>query len=214
MVEIAAPLSLEFPSAALAPLDYYLVGEEAIVVEEFAVDDSGCAVGVDCVAYVGAEGAWRGSAQLSQAMRSEPEVRDKTVVLTRAAAEKAYAAMAGGALAGEPALRAGFGQRWSFPPALPLVFGAGEAPSGFRERRIYRLLFASGLPDVAEGGFERDGHVFQWQVRDVGQGLAWAVDFTVLFGAGSEATVAAVLTSARRTLGRAGLIPVTVERFA
>ncbi len=199
---------------AAPPLDYYLVGSEAMVVEEFAVDAGGCAVGIDCVVYVAGERGWRGSARLSRAMRSEVEVRDRTAVLSRAAAETAYAELGGGVLAGEAALRAGFGQRWSFPPALPLVFGAGDVPEGFRERRIYRLLFASGLPEVDTGRVDRDGHVFVWQARDVGQGLAWAVDFTVLIGRGEEGAVSWVLTSARRSLCRAGLIPVTVERFA
>ncbi len=200
--------------AALDPLDYYLMAGRTLVVEAFAVDESGCATGLDCLSCTGPQWAWQASAELSRAVRADERLRRDTAVLTRAQAETAFAALGGGTLPGEAALRARFGSRWCFRSAAPLVLRTGDVPAGFRERRVYRLLFANGLPAFPAGGFEQGGHHFDCRPRDVGPGLAWALDVTVLLGAGPEQEVVRVLGAARAALREAGLIPVTVERFA
>jgi hypothetical protein len=57
-------------------------------------------------------------------------------------------------------------------------------------------------------------HVFVWDLRRVGPGVAWCVDVTAYLGNGSVSAVGALLQNLKLLMREQGLIPVTIERFA
>jgi hypothetical protein len=57
-------------------------------------------------------------------------------------------------------------------------------------------------------------HLFTWNLRRVGRGIAWGLDVTVLLRGGNHDVAGAVLRKLTADVRERGLIPVTTERFA
>jgi hypothetical protein len=210
------------------PLDYYLVGSDAIVVEEFVFGDDGAAVGLDSAGWTPGTGRWSGSAAVSRLMRADPAVRGSVVPVERSGAAEAYRRLGGGDLPDEATLRRAFHERVTLGDA-PLRLTAVRGADG-RESRIYRILFAGDLPAdrlealrsvwrMGPGGTDRvagtarldpGDDAFTWDLRRIGPGVAWCVDLTAPGGGAVGPFLRALAATARRH----GLIPVTVERFS
>lgn len=235
-------------AARRPPLDYYLVlarqGRSAstgvadgIVVEEFTRHRDFSTSGLDSVGWT-PEGGWWSSASLSRALRTDPEVLATVVPVERSEAEDVYRRLGGGRLPDEAALRASFSVHQPFATAAPLRLGPAQAPAGFSERRVYRVLFAKDLREdqvedlrttwwtadldtgprapgsVAAGHLERGGDHFTWDLRRVGNGLAWCLDVTALLTTDASGEVGPTLYELTNAVRQRGLIPVTTERFA
>ncbi|MDF5753645.1 hypothetical protein [Spongiactinospora sp. TRM90649] len=198
-------------------LDYYLIDDAYLLVEEFALHDDHTAAGIDSAQWDGA--AWHTPAESSRLIRADRSLRVR--VLDREEAEATFTRVGGGELPGEDDIRSRFGDRWTLPTDPPLDFGTSDA-------RHYRVLFAGSLysddltalaswlsPRPAEdprvvGTGSSDGCT--WELRRIGGGVAWALDMTVpLTGIGIASTL---LTNHRQAIRAQGLIPVTIERFA
>ncbi|SNT36976.1 hypothetical protein SAMN05421812_10574 [Asanoa hainanensis] len=189
-------------------MDYYLLGD-GVLVEEFvrAPDHS----------TVGLRGAvWRGhwSASSGLALRADPESLARLTPTDRAGGESAYRRLGGGSLPDEAALRSLAGYE-PFPTSAPLRLGPAEAPDGFRERRVYRVLFAKDLAmDPGPEHSRRIGDdLVSWTLRRVG-GIAWGLDVTVLLATDADHAVGPLLRELTETVRRQGLVPLTTERFS
>jgi hypothetical protein len=116
--------------------------------------------------------------------------------------------------------------------------GGSEPRPGFRETRVYRILFAGDLsadglaalgeawqmpiigdladPEVRTLGAVRrqvSGDAFRWDLRRVAAGAAWGLDVTCdLLGDRDEA-VGVLLRGLTTQMRQQGMIPVTVDRF-
>lgn len=114
-----------------------------------------------------------------------------------------------------------------------------EPRPGFRETRVYRILFADELspdglaalseawqmpvtgdltdPEVRILGAVRrqvSGDAFRWDLRRVAAGAAWGLDVTCdLLGDRDEA-VGVLLRGLTTQMRQQGMIPVTVDRFS
>lgn len=225
---------------AARPLDYYLVltgpgGQDArgIVVEEFVRHGDHTTAGLDGAAWTTSDDGWWSSASFSRGMRNDPEVRAVVTPTSRQVAERVYRTLGGGDLPSEAVLRTYFRERLDLASAPPLRLGPAQPPSGFRERRVYRVLFAGDLrPEQvahlrsrwtgggdagshASGHLDDGGTLVTWDLRRIGRGLAWCVDLTVLMRSGAtETAVGGALSELTDALRGQGLIPVTTERFA
>lgn len=227
------------PSGPQPTLDYYVVGSggngaEGVVVEEFVLTGDHRALGLNSAGWTAADGRWWSSAAFARAMREEPEVRVRVTAVGRREAEDVYRRLGGGELPGEAALRAHFSDFLALPDSAPLRLGSPQAPEGFLDQRVYRVLF-TGEPDLdrldevvtpAEGhrdprtrivgtGRLRAGQdMFAWDLRRVGPGIACSLDLTASLGTPSGQAVGPLLRTLTTALRHAGLIPVTVERFS
>ncbi|MEO3771489.1 hypothetical protein [Micromonospora sp. B9E7] len=233
-------------AARRPPLDYYLVRSrhdrsgstdvaEGIVVEEFTRHRDFSTSGLNSAGWT-PEAGWWSSASLSRGLRTDPELLARVVPVSRAEAEDVYRRLGGGRLPTEAALRTSFGEHQPIATAAPLRLGPAQAPAGFSERRVYRVLFAKDLRDdqveglraawyttdsaprppgsAATGYLERGGDHFTWVLRRVGGGLAWCLDLTVLLTTDTSPEVGPILSGLTSALRQRGLIPVTTERFA
>jgi hypothetical protein len=111
---------------------------------------------------------------------------------------------------GEPVLLPDYEE---FPSASTLILGDGTPLPGFREKRLYRVLFARSPADPrAFGELEEEGDSYRWQLRSIGNGVAWCLDVAAHLNEGTTlGPVLDRLTDQMRH--RQGLIPVTTERF-
>jgi hypothetical protein len=198
-------------------VDYYLVGaDEGVLVEEFVRDRDYSAVGLCGAFWASDEPRWRSASSFSRAVRTDSDLLARVVPTDRFGAEEAFQRLAGADLAAEPELRSHFLDYEPFATAPPLRLGPADPPDGFRERRVYRVLFAKDPRDDRGASGHRtvgDDH-FTWTLRRVGSGLGWALDVTVLLATDADDTVGPVLSDLTATLRRQGLIPVTTERFS
>ncbi|MEV6964770.1 hypothetical protein AB0M47_06595 [Hamadaea sp. NPDC051192] len=170
-------------------MDYYLINGAELHVEEFVLADDHTAIAIDCT-----------SAEAALRIRREPALVRS---ISRVEASAAFGV-----------LPAQLPDRHPLPYA-PLVLTDAEP--------LYRTLFAGRLstvddlilawemtpseePNVA-GVARRTGA--EWRLRDVGPGVAWAVDLTAFPDRAAD-----LLPEIRATARRFGLIPVTVERFS
>lgn len=164
-------------------LDYYLVGPDTVLVEEFVLEPTGAAIGIDSVCF--SPSAWASGASLSREIRADAALRESVRPVTRAEAEQAAD------LPAESVLCSLFTDR------IPL----GAQPLSFGDESILRLLFA-GRRDAPSLSIVD----VQWKLRDVGPGLAWAVD---LYGPATPAVVHLV----KSQMHRQGFLPITIERL-
>ncbi|GII29936.1 hypothetical protein [Planotetraspora mira] len=236
-------------AAVAAPyaLDYYLVlpdrpsaetPAEGIVVEEFVLADDHTAIGLDSAGWTAADGDWWSSAAFARGMRGDPELRRRVVAVPRRDAEVVYRRLGGGELPGETALRSRFHDREPLGEPL-LLLSSPEAPAGFREKRVYRVLFAGEvgrdrlahlraiwrmtLSDdfadprtrvVGTASLNVADDLFSWDLRRIGPGVAWCLDLTACLAGRSGDTVRPLLRELTTVMRHEGLIPVTIERFS
>ncbi|MEV0614148.1 hypothetical protein AB0I81_12560 [Nonomuraea sp. NPDC050404] len=216
-------------------MDYYLISAaagdrspEGLLVEEFVLADDFTASGIDGAEWQPEIGAWSASAEMSRAIRADTALRSRVTPVSRYEAGEAFALLGGGELPEEAGLRTLFQERRSLPTTAPLNLGRDA-----RARR-YRILFAGELGEdglanartalrlkptgdprvVGTASARSGGHGFTWELRRIGQGIAWCVDVTARLGSGPATTLGALLHHHRQAIREQGLIPVTVERFA
>lgn len=233
------------PGRAAGPLDHYLLfgtAEEAnrggtpegLLVEEFRYRADHTAAARDSAGWTAQGGTWWSSAAFSRAVRADPDLRRRVVPVDQVTAVTAYRLMGGGELPGPARLRERFTDREHLPGAAPLRLGPPDAPPGFRERRVYRILCTPDLDGtataaltarwgLAPGGdpgvigraaLTTGGHAVEWVLRRIASGAAYGVDVTVRLGEGGDHGVGELLRELRETARRYGLLTVTVERFA
>nr|WP_296071353.1 hypothetical protein [uncultured Actinoplanes sp.] len=194
-------------------LDYYRYGAGGVLAEEFVRGRDHTTVGLRSALWTG--DGWRSAASFSRRVRTDPAVLAAVTPTDRAGAGAALRELGGGPLPDEAALRDQFGGYEAFAVVPPLRLGPAEPPDGFHERRIYRVLFAKELTvDRFEGHREAGDDRFAWTLRRVGNGIAWALDVTVLLAAGADHTVRPMLRELTSAVRKQGLIPVLTERFA
>ena len=223
-------------------LHYYLVHDRAgepdgLLVEEFLLATDYSSAGLLSGFWSRRESRWRDGADTSRSLRLDAALRVQVVAASRAAAAKLYRSVCGVDLPDEAALRAYFGDFPAQPPP-PLRLSGPEATSGFRETRVYRILFVNELtqdgldalsgtwqmpvtgdladPEVRILGAVRRrvaGDSLRWDLRRVAAGAAWGLDVTCdLVGERDEA-VGVLLRGLTTQMRQQGLIPVTVDRF-
>jgi hypothetical protein len=216
------------------PLDYYLIGSaDGLVVEEFVLADDHTAVGLRSTGWTAADRRWWSSAEFSRAMRADPALRTRVVAAERADVEVAYRRLGGGDLPDEPTLRGYFRDYEPLATSAPLLLGTGPVPDGYREKRLYRVLFAGELtPErladlravwhMEAAGSERvagtarlpaGDDLFTWDLRRIGAGVAWCLDVTAFLRGGAGSALGPLLRELTATMRRHRLIPVTVDRF-
>jgi hypothetical protein len=225
--------------STVAPLDYYLIGDpigsvDGIVVEEFVLADDHTAVGLRSTGWAPADRRWWSSAEFSRAMRADPALRARVTAASRADVEIAYRRLGGGDLPDEPTLRGYFRDYEPLAASAPLLLGAGPVPDGYREKRLYRVLFAGELTPERLADLRAAWHMetalsdrvagtahlpvgddlFSWELRRVGPGVAWSLDLTAYLASDGEGGLGALLRELTAIMRRHGMIPVTVERFA
>ena len=101
-----------------------------------------------------------------------------------------------------------------FPSAPMLALSPSQPLPGFREKRLYRVLFARtpAEPSPAGGEYDEGGDSYSWLLRHVAGGVAWCLDVTAHLNEGASlGPVLEHLTGYVRL--RHKLIPVTTERF-
>jgi hypothetical protein len=188
-------------------------------------------VGLGGAIWAAGDDRWRGAGSFGRILRTNEELHGMVTPVRRERAAAVYAGLGGGALPGPGELRERFGKWVRFANAAPLRLGADDPPDGFLEKRIYRVLFAKepraaqltelsaawrgstdgGMPS----GIGRAGeHLFSWNLRRVGRGIAWGLDVTVLLRGENAELAGAVLRKLTADVRERGLIPVTTERFA
>ncbi|GAA1390066.1 hypothetical protein [Catellatospora chokoriensis] len=235
---------MPLPSPSLRKLDYYLLAAdesarpEAVVVEELVLRDDGTAIGIDNVTWTATGGSWQCTPALSRDLRADERLRARVRAVDAGTAETALRSLGGGDLPEETWLRARFADFLPLPSAPLLRLGPAQAPPGFRDRRVYRILFAGDLDRhglqclrlwwrlepvepaadpsgrlVGRARREVDGHELSWELRRVGPGLGWAVDLTACLRDGPAGAVPALLRDLRQLARAHGLIPVAVERL-
>ncbi|MEU8393175.1 hypothetical protein [Micromonospora sp. NPDC048842] len=233
----AAPVLL--PDAG-PPLDYYLVGHrdrattvEGIVVEEFTRHRDFTTTGLDSAGWT-PDAGWWSSAALSRAIRTDPEVLARVLPTSRRDAEEVYRALGGGQLPDDSVLRTHFLDRQPIATAPPLRLGPAQPPTGFHDRRVYRVLFAKDLgagqvaslrtawrtpaggtgASAATGRLDQNGDQITWDLRRVGHTLAWCLDVTALLRTDATVVLGSTLCELTSVLRQHGLIPATTERFS
>lgn len=225
-------------------LDYYLLAADetahpaAIVVEDLVLRDDGTAIGIDNVTWTATAGSWRCAPTLSRDLRADDRLRGRVRAVDAGAAETALRELGGGDLPDEAWLRARFGDFLPLPSAPLLRLGPAQAPPGFRDRHVYRILFAGDLDRhglqclrlwwrlepvepaadptgrlVGRARRELDGHELSWELRRIGPGHGWAVDLTACLRDEPAGAVPALLRDLRQLARAHGLIPVAVERL-
>ncbi|WP_436534051.1 hypothetical protein [Actinoplanes sp. HUAS TT8] len=212
-------------------MDYYLLAGDAILVEEFAYGEDHVTVGLAGAMWAAGDGGWLGTGSFGRSLRTNEDLLAVLTPIRRDRAARVFRDLDGGALPSELELRARFGEWVRFTNAAPLRLGPDETPQGYTERRVYRVLFAkepraaqlAGLsaawrgttPGGMPSGEGRAGnHMFTWNLRRVGRGIAWGLDVTMLLGGDSPDVAGAVLRKLTADVRERGLIPVTTERFA
>ncbi len=231
-------------------LDYYVIYPEVwdgdlaarpdgIAVEEFLLADDHTATGLANAVWTAAEGGWWSSAAFSRELRRDAKLRARIVPVGRADAETAYRRLGAGALPDETTLRGRFHDHLALPNSSPLSFAPPEVPEGFREKRVYRILFAGELRKDRVAHLQRvwamtpaddaadprarvlgtarlrvPDALYAWELRRVGPGLASSVDLTVCLTAPPSDTLGVLLRKLAAVVRLEGLIPVTIERFA
>ena len=224
------------------PLHYYLVYDaagalEGLLAEEFLLAADHSCVGLASGGWSRPEGRWYEASATSRRLRVDPVLRKRVTPVGRSAAATLYRDLCGADLPDEDALRECFGAPPSQPPS-PLRLGGSEPRPGFRETRVYRILFAGDLsadglaalgeawqmpitgdladPEVRTLGAVRrqvSGDAFRWDLRRVAAGAAWGLDVTCdLLGDRDEA-VGVLLRGLTTQVRQQGMIPVTVDRF-
>lgn len=192
-------------------MDYYAVGEDCLLVEEFSWRDDRTAAGLRSACWTG---QWWGASAFSRQVRADSLARQGVKAVERGEAEALLHRLGGTSLPTEAELRTSFLEYQPFPEAAPLRLTSAEPPHGFREKRVYRVLFAGGREVRMAGERESGGDEFSWLMRTVGGGIAHGLDVTVHLRQGSDSSVAPVLGELTERARMSGLIPVTVERFA
>jgi len=205
-------------------LDYYLVDGSGILVEEFVLGEDDAAVAIDNAGWT--DGRWWSSAAFSMNLRGDPRLRARVVPADRDEARLAYRRLGGGELPDEATLRGYFADPAPLPASAALRLDATPVPDGYRERRVYRVLFAGDLdpdgvaalrhrlrmPASGGAGVAQAGDEFTWQLRRIGYGVAWCIDLTACLN-GDPARVRPLLRELTSAARGQGLIPVTIERF-
>lgn len=214
------------------------VGElDGLLAEEFllAVDHS--SAGLVSAFWSRRDGGWRDGADTSRRLRLDAALRAHVVAVGRAAAAEVYRNACGADLPGEAALRACFGDLPAAQPP-PLRLSGPAATPGFRETRVYRILFVNELTrdgldalsrvwrmpvtgDLADPGARVvgvvhrhvSGDTFRWDLRRVAAGAAWGLDVTCDLGGERDEAVGVLLHGLTAQMRQQGLIPVTVDRF-
>ncbi|NJC71243.1 hypothetical protein HC031_16200 [Planosporangium thailandense] len=224
-------------------LDYYLIhgsaGEpEVILVEEFVLGEDHSAVRLDSAGWTSTDRRWRGSAAVSRGIRVDANLRSRVVATSRPDVEIIFRQLGGGELPDEETLRGYVHDGEPLSTSAPLRLGSGRAAAGFREKRVYRILFANDLgadglailqagwrmtrpENVADpqGRVVGTAHLhvgddsFAWDLRRIGIGAAWCVDLTANLVSRGDA-IGPLLRELTTTMRRQGLIPVTIERFS
>lgn len=223
-------------------LHYYVVhdraGEpEGLLVEEFLLAGDYSSAGLLSGLWSRPEGRWRDGADTSRRLRLDAGLRARVVAVGRAAAAELYRSLCGADLSDEVALRACFGELPA-QPSPPLRLSWPEATPGFRETRVYRILFVDELtqagldalsgawqmpvtggradPEVRVLGTVRrqvSGDAFRWDLRRVAAGAAWGLDVTCDLAGERDEAVGVLLRGLTTQMRQQGLIPVTVDRF-
>ncbi|WP_229401472.1 hypothetical protein [Micromonospora okii] len=226
------------PSPAL---HYYVVHDgtgapEGLLVEEFLLAADHAAAGLVSGGWSRSEGQWRDASATSRRLRVDTALRARVTPVGRTAAATLYRDLCGADLPGEAALRACFGTPPAQPP--PLRLSGPEATPGFRETRVYRILFTDELPpdglaalseawqmpvtgDLADPGTrilgsvrrQVSGDVFRWDLRRVAAGAGWALDVTCDLVTEHDEAVGVLLRGLTTQMRQQGMIPVTVDRF-
>jgi hypothetical protein len=191
-------------------MDYYTVGEDCLLIEEFAWHADWTAAGLRSACWTG---RWWGSAAFSREVRADPVARERVRAVGRSEAELVFRRLGGASLPAEAELRTGYQEYQPFPETTPLRLTSSEPLRGYREMRVYRVLFAPGQGGELRGERTFGEDRFSWILRAVG-GVAYGLDVTVHLRQPSDANVAPVLGELTEQVRMRGLIPVTVERFA
>ena len=223
-------------------LHYYVVHDgagdpEGLLAEEFLLAADYSSAGLVSGGWSRSEGRWCDAAATSRRLRVDAALRERVTPVGRTAAAALYRDLCGSDLPNETALRACFGAPPVQPPP-PLRLNGSATTSGFRETRVYRILFTDELsqdglaalseawqmpvtgdpadPEVRLLGAVRrqvSGDAFRWDLRRVAAGAAWGLDVTCdLLGDRDEA-VGVLLRGLTTQMRQQGLIPVTVDRF-
>ncbi|SCL72604.1 hypothetical protein GA0070608_5089 [Micromonospora peucetia] len=223
-------------------LHYYVIYDsagvpEGLLAEEFLLAADYSSAGLVSGGWSRSEGRWRDASATSRRLRLDAALRKRVTPVGRTTAAAFYRDLCGADLPDEPALRACFGAPPAQPPSALRLSGSEPRP-GFRETRVYRILFADELSpdglaalseawqmpvtgDLAEpevrilGAVRRQvsGDAFRWDLRRVAAGAAWGLDVTCdLLGDRDEA-VGVLLRGLTTQMRQQGMIPVTVDRF-
>lgn len=223
-------------------LHYYVVHDDAdapegLLAEEFLLAPDYSWAGLASGGWTRSEGRWHEASATSRRLRTDAGLRKRVTPVARAAAAALYRDLCGADLPDEDTLRACFGAPPAQPP-YPLRLGGSEPRPGFRETRVYRILFAGelspdGLAALSEawqtpitgdltdpgtrilGAVRRQvyGDAFRWDLRRVAAGAAWGLDVTCdLLGDRDEA-VGVLLHGLTTRMRQQGMVPVTVDRF-
>ncbi|MBQ1046707.1 hypothetical protein KBX35_24000 [Micromonospora sp. C32] len=223
-------------------LHYYAVHDgagapEGLLVEEFLLAADYSSAGLVSGGWTRSAGRWHEASATSRCLRADAGLRKRVTSVDRAAAAALYRGLCGADLPDEDTLRACFGPPPTRPPS-PLRLGDSEPRRGFRETRVYRILFAGELsPDgVAAlstawrmpitgdptdpgtrilGAARREvfGDALRWDLCRVAAGTAWALDVTCdLLGERDDA-VGVLLHGLTARMRQQGMVPVTVDRF-
>jgi hypothetical protein len=223
-------------------LHYYVVYDgaglpEGLLAEEFLLSPDYSSVGLVSGGWSRSEGRWYDASATSRRLRVDAVLREQMTPADRTAAAALYRDLCDADLPDETALRACFGAPASQPPS-PLRLSGSEPRPGFRETRVYRILFAhelspDGLTALSEawqmpvtgdladpevrilGAVRRQvsGDAFRWDLRRVAAGAAWGLDVTCdLLGDRDEA-VGVLLRGLTTQMRQQRMIPVTIDRF-
>lgn len=210
---------------------------EGLLAEEFLLSADYSSAGLVSGGWSRSQARWCDAAPTSRRLRVDAALRARVLPVGRTAAAAFYRDLCGADLPDEAALRACFGA----PPAQlppPLRLGGPAATPGFRETRVYRILFADELtpdglaalseawqmpvtgdlsdPDVRVLGAVRrrvSGDAFRWDLRRVAAGAAWGLDVTCDLAGGRDEAVGVLLRGLTTQMRQQGMIPVTVDRF-
>ncbi|WP_051808223.1 hypothetical protein [Actinoplanes subtropicus] len=223
-------------------LHYYVVhdhaGElEGLLAEEFLLAEDYSSAGLVSGGWSRSEGRWRDASATSRRLRIDAALRERVTPVGRTTAAALYRDLCGTDLPDETALRACFGAPPDQPPA-PLRLSGSEATPGFRETRIYRILFADELspdglaalseawqmpvlgdladPEIRVLGAVRrqvSGDTFRWDLRRVAAGAAWSLDVTCDLVGHHDEAIGVLLRGLTTQMRQQGMIPVTVDRF-
>jgi hypothetical protein len=224
------------------PLHYYLVhdgaGEpEGLLAEEFLLAADYSSAGLVSGGWNRPEAQGRDASAISRRLRLDAALRARVAPVGRTAAAALYRDLCGADLPNEAALRACFGDLPAQPPP-PLRLRGPEATPGFRETRVYRILFTDELThdglaalseawqmpvtgDLADpeirilGAVRRQvsGDAFRWDLRRVAGGAAWGLDVTCDLVEERDEAVGVLLRGLTTQMRQQGMIPVTVDRF-
>ena len=232
------------PVARIRQLDYYRVAAaesaraEAILVEELVLRDDGTAIGIDSVLWTAVSRAWQAASEFSRDLRIERACANGSGPSTARPPRPCSGCSAGTSCRTRRCCGPGSATSCRCRPRPCCGSGRGRRRPGFRERRVYRILFAGELdrgglrclrtrwlldpvepaadPTGQIAGRARrtvDDHELVWELRRVGAGLGWAVDVTADLADAPVAAALAVLRELRQQARAEGLVPVTVERL-